>query len=286
MSAAADRAPALGPRVWRVLLGNEWFKTRKRLAFWLTLGFFSFIRFMEHAEDVFSDEEDVFALPAAWSDIFSQDSVLLLIFACIALIMLVSSEFSWRTARQNVIDGLSKAQWFRGKAVLLLVLGLIFLVAHVGIPAALALVETDPAAAAGPLVPGSVVAATGALLLAFLSIGGLALFLSLAIRSAGPAMAAWFFWVVFGEQLGAGLLGRFFEGLQPILRHLPFSAAQQLMAFESFDATARQRMIDAAIEAGRDVPELPDLGVALAVNAGWALLFLGVAYVWFQRRDL
>ncbi|MDX1579567.1 MAG: hypothetical protein R3266_13870, partial [Gemmatimonadota bacterium] len=111
------KAPALGPGIWAVLLRNEWFKTRKRLAFWLTLGFFAFITTMDNGEELF-DDEPTFYLPEAWSSIFSDQSVLLVIFGCIAVIMLAASEFSWRTARQNVIDGLSKTQWFWGKYML------------------------------------------------------------------------------------------------------------------------------------------------------------------------
>ena len=58
--------PALSGRIWGVLLRNEWFKTRKRLAFWLTLGFFSFITFMIHGESYFdarSDPDVNFTLP-------------------------------------------------------------------------------------------------------------------------------------------------------------------------------------------------------------------------------
>ena len=62
--------PVLG--ILGVLLRNEWFKTRKRLAFWLALGFFSFITFMNHAQGFFESDED-FALPQVWGSVFGQD---------------------------------------------------------------------------------------------------------------------------------------------------------------------------------------------------------------------
>lgn len=292
MSAATEarKPPALGAGVWRVLLGNEWFKLRKRTAFWLTLGFFAFIVVMANGEEYYrarNDPERTYALPAAWAEVLGEMGVVLLIFASVALIMLVTSEFSWRTARQNVIDGLSKTQWFRGKTLLLPVLGLVFIAVQVGIGGGFALAGTDLAAATGSLVPVSVLQTIGATLLGFFVVGGLALFIALAVRSSGGAMAIWFFWIAIGEQqIVAGLLGRFFESLRPALRYLPWSNVQRAIAFENYDAPTFQRIVEAAQEAGRRVPEHPDMTAITLVNLGWIALFVGLSYIWFRKRDL
>ncbi len=282
--------PALTAGVWRVLLANEWFKLRKRLAFWLTLGFFAFIMVMGNGEEYYrarNDPERVYALPGAWADILGDMTVVLLIFASVALIMLVSSEFSWRTARQNVIDGLSKTQWFWGKVWLLPVLGVVFLALQLAIGGGFALAGTDLSAAAGPLVPVSVLEASGAILLAFFVVGGLALFISLGVRGAGGAMAVWFFWIAIGEQqIVSGLLGRAFPGLRPTLEYLPWRNVQRSVGFENYDAPTFERIVDAAREAGRTIPVHADVSTITLVNVGWLVLFLGVAFIWFRRRDL
>ena len=67
-------------------------------SFAVTLAFFAFIHVMETADEVLNarSREDVeYGLPGAWTDMFSEDSILLLIFASIAMIMLVSSEFTF-----------------------------------------------------------------------------------------------------------------------------------------------------------------------------------------------
>ena len=96
--ATAGRSyPALGAGVWRVLVRNEWFKARRRLAFLVTYGLFSFITLMEHGGDLRrarTSEDFTYALPRAWSSVFTDDSILILIFASLAVIMLVSSEFT------------------------------------------------------------------------------------------------------------------------------------------------------------------------------------------------
>ena len=199
--------PALGPRVWGVLLRNEWFKARHRVAFIVTLGLFAFIQVMQHWDSALRarrDQDFTFALPEAWGAILGSDSTLLLIFGSIVVIMLASSEFTWRTARQNVIDGLDKTQWYWGKVIMLGIVAVCFLTTQLLIGVSAALIGTDLGAATGPVVPFSALAATFALLLAFANVGGLALLCGLTVRNSGPAMAVWFFWITLGEQLFSG----------------------------------------------------------------------------------
>jgi ABC-type transport system involved in multi-copper enzyme maturation permease subunit len=286
---AARRYPALGPAVWSVLLRNEWFKARHRLAFIVSLALFAFVHVMEYGDNVLRarrDEDYTFALPDAWSAIFGDESVILLIFASIAVVMLASSEFSWRTARQNVIDGLSKTQWFWGKVIMLGIVAVAFLSTKLLIGGGGAALGTDFGSAARPAVPWSAVAATGALLLAFLNVGGLALLCATTIRSSGPAMAVWFFWITLGEQLVPSLLVRVLPSAQPMLGMLPFNASQQILDFWRFDQPTFQRMVERAQAAGETVPELPNMVFWLGLNAGWAILFVTVAYALFRRRDL
>ncbi len=283
---AGSTPPALSRRIGGVLLRNEWFKTRKRAAFWLGLGFFAFITFMNHGQGFFEGEAD-FRLPDVWRDVFGDESVILLIFAGISLIMLASTEFTWRTARQNVIDGLSKTQWFWGKAMLLPIVGLAFVGAQVVIPGVLGLIRTDLGATSGLLIPLSVVQATGGLLLAFLCLGSFGFFLALAIRNTGGAMGIWFLWIFPVEQLILpGLVGQFFPDYGSWLRYLPYNATQGLLDFASYDTPTYERLVAAAREAERAIPELPALAPPLISCAAWTVLSVGVSLVWFRRRDL
>lgn len=282
------RYPALGPGIWTVLLRNEWFKARHRMAFVVTLGMYVFINVMTHGQsayDALQRDDREFGFPDAWAAIFGSDSVLLLIFASIAMIMLTSSEFTWRTSRQNVIDGIGKMQWFWGKVILLVLVGVVFLATKLAVGVSAGLIGTD-FSAGERVVPLSVLAASGALLVAFLNAGGLALLVSLSARAAGPAMALWFFWITMGEQLLPAILGRIAPALQPAFAYLPFAATQQVLSFALFDERRREQVIANAAAAERAAPEFADPMLWTAVNAGWALLFLGVAFVVFRKRDL
>lgn len=283
------RPPAMTAGIWWLLVRNEWFKTRKRLAFWMTLAFFAFVTTMTHGEAFLRarrDPEREFAFPEVWSRVFGDDATFMLVFASIVVVILACSEFSWRTARQNVIDGLSKTQWFWGKTSLLPILGIAFLTIAITIPGVMGILGTDLETATGPVLPMSVFGALGGIALAYSVVAGLAFALGLAIRSTGPAMAAWFFWVLMGEQLFGGLAVRFWPSVEHVVRYLPFSAANRLLGFENYDIAAYRRMVEAAVEAGRDIPQLPDLATTVTVNLGWVAFFMIVSFIWFRRRDL
>ena len=89
------------------LFRNEMLKTFKRLATWVTLGLFSFIVFMNFGDEYLGarkDPERTFALPDAWPKIFGDGAFVGLVFGTVLLILMVAGEFSWRTARQNVVE--------------------------------------------------------------------------------------------------------------------------------------------------------------------------------------
>ena len=81
------------------------------------------------------------------------------IFAAVLVILLVAAEFGWRTARQNVIDGLSKTQWFAAKVLLLPLLTALFLALRVLVGGTLALAGTDLSAGATLFGPAQTVGA-------------------------------------------------------------------------------------------------------------------------------
>ena len=280
--------PALGPGVWLVLLRNEWFKARHRPAFVITLGLFTFIQLMQYgsqAVEARRSPERSFGLPDAWADVLGSGSTVLLIFGCICVIMLVSSEFTWRTARQNVIDGLSKTQWFWGKALMVAIVGACFVAAQIVSGAGAAALGTD-FAAGGALVPGSVWLATAGLVIAFFNLSALALLCSVTIRAAGPAMAVWFFWISLGEQLLPQIVGQVVPSVERLAALLPFQSSQQLLPFWHYDAATYARLVASATEGGNPVPELPNMLLWTALNAGWGVVFVAIAFYAFKRRDL
>jgi ABC-2 type transport system permease protein len=275
--------------ILRVLVKNEILKTVKRLAFWVTYGSFTTImtiNFVQSFMRAQSDPERPFALPDAWAGIIAGDSEVALIFGSVILLLLISSEFSWRTARQNVIDGLSKEQFFLAKLCLIPMIGLLFVVTQTSIGGVLALLGTDLPDATGPLVSRVHLSALSGFALASLGYGSLALFSALAVRNSGPALALWFFYVALIERLLSSALVALNDGLRPIVAFLPINTFNQLIEYFQYDPAALQRAVQRALENNRPVPEIWSMRVLVLTASLWILAIVTGAFLWFRKRDL
>jgi ABC-type transport system involved in multi-copper enzyme maturation permease subunit len=273
-----------------VLVRNEMLKMFKRLAFVVTFGFFTFAIAMNFGEDYFraaGDPERTFALPDAWRSIVTGGSEVALIFGSVILILLLSSEFSWRTARQNVIDGLSKEQFFLGKSLLVPIVGTLFIAMQLAVGGGFALAGTDFAATTEPLIRAVHWSTIGGLFLAFLGYGSLALLVSLGVRNSGPAMAVWFFYVAVGEQMLRGALGRISERLGELARFLPINTFNQLHRYFQHDLAAYREAVLEAVANARRQPAAPwEMDTLLLAWFLWVALFFVGSFFWFRKRDL
>ncbi|MCL7960223.1 MAG: hypothetical protein M8861_08530 [marine benthic group bacterium] len=267
---------------------SEMRKMWKRPATWVTLGLFGLIT----VADLFGeyrrarkDPDDPFFLPDAWSLILGEEVMVGFIFASVLVILLVAAEFSWRTARQNVIDGLSKTQWYWAKVLLVPLLSALFLALRAAIGGSFALAGTDLAAGA-QWFGAAQLAALGGMFVTGLGFASLALFVAVAIRASGPAMAVWFAWFAFGERLVVGGLGALFEGWRPILKWAPIMTFNRLRDYIQYDSEAFRMAAERAVEQERPVPELEALGPAFAGSFLWIAALLVFGWLWYRKRDL
>ena len=270
-----------------ILARNEWFKLRKRLASRVTFGGFAALVGLASGIEFFQargDPDRSFALPGEWSELLSEPVEIAGFFLAILLVLLVASEFSWRTARQNVIDGLSKEQWFWGKALLLPMLALLFLAAVVAIGGGFALAGTDLESIEGSLVATTHLAAAGGGLLRLIGYGSMALAAAMAIRSTGAAMGVWFFYVALGEQLLT--LGLVRLELVDWIRYLPVNVFNALSRSLQWDPVAFGNAIQRAVDRGATPPTIWETDALLLVAGGWIALFVLGSFAWFRQRDL
>lgn len=280
----ARRRPLSG-----VLMRNEALKLGRRPATLVTLGFFALVVTLDNGEAWYAARQSAersFALPEAWTPVITELAQVGLIFGSILLILLVASEFSWRTARQNVIDGLSKEAWFAGKAMLVPMVALLVVGLQLAIGGGFALAGTDLSAAGGLLPDRHQVSALGGVLLAFVGYGSLALTVTLAVRGTGASIGVWFLYVAMVENLlGAGLARLGAWGAEAA-RWLPVQVFNQLASYLQHDPEARRRAARAAAEQGGSVPEAWPWEALLPAAVGWIALLLVVSFVVFRRRDL
>lgn len=280
---ASVRVPGVG-----VLVRNEARKALYRAAFWVSLLAFLGI-FGIMVGDAFyralNNPQAIFRLPESWPNILLELGPLPAVFASVAVILLIGSEFGWRTARQNVIDGLSKDQWFLGKVLMLLMVVGVFLGGQILLGGGLALVHTD-LGSAGSLVTSADVSALAGLAvtcLGYTSLGFLAVFIT---RSSGSGMGLFFLYFALLENvLGAGL-NRVGEWGSEVTPYLPLNVLNDLFPPLQHYPEAREAAIRRALENGRPPPEIMDTGVLMAVGVGWALVFVALAYLVYRPRDL
>lgn len=271
-----------------ILLRNEWFKARKRLASWVTFGAFVLIAGLGFGSNYLQargDADRVYALPGAWPEILGEPIEIASFFAAILLILLVASEFSWRTARQNVIDGLSKEQWFWGKTLFLPIVAVAFMLAVVVLGGGFALAGTDLAALERPLIESIHGAVIGGGLLRLVGYGSLALAAAMAIRSTGAAMGVWFLYVALGEPVLLPLALRRLE-LVEWIRYLPVNVFNATSNYLQWDPVAFGDAIQRAIDRGAAPPQIWETGSLLVVAGGWIGFFLIGSFLWFRGRDL
>lgn len=270
-----------------ILLRNEWFKARKRLASWVTFGGFAVIAGLGFGSSYWrarGDPDRAFALPGAWREILAEPVEIASFFAAILLVLLVASEFSWRTARQNVIDGLSKEQWFWGKTLLLPLVALVFMGAVLAIGGGFALAGTHFGSLERPLIDVTHVTVIGGGLLRMVGYGSLALAAAMAIRSTGATMGVWFFYVALGERLLSLALIRL-ERIEWI-RYLPVNVFNATSNYMQWDRVAFGNAVERAADRGGRPLQLWETETLLLVAAGWIALFVIGSFLWFRRRDL
>ena len=270
-----------------VLLKNEALKARKRTAFWMTLIACSALLTIQFGGSYYGATHGgtPFALPDAWGPILG-GAGLPMFFAAVILLLMVTGEFQWRTARQNVIDGLSKEQWFLGKALLIPVLSLLYLGVHLLIGGGFAVAGTDFAGVTGPLIHAKHWSQLGGAALAIVGFTSLALFVGLAVRSPGSAMAVWLFYVAILERLLGSALVQWSDRFKPIVRALPVTVFTELLNNLEHDPAALQRAVDRAHALHRPPPEVWGAGPLSFIAIAWIAVLIGGAYMWFRRRDL
>jgi len=284
------------------LFAIEFIKTSRAVSFWVSLGIFalfsSFVLwFSFHGTTVVNGEEiSKMLLPRDWGRLLSQFKGLQIIFVPISLILLTASEFTFKTARQNVIDGLSKESFLTSKLLTTLTLTLLYLLLTLvlGMLFNLGATQKESAETASAFITSKELFLFAAYLLALLGYALLGLFFAFLTRSAGSAIAFYILYLVL-EGLAGGLL-QFSSTLKPIVKFFPTKVFDDLVNSYRFDAESLaqfQSQLKQAEEMGQTIPDtiyaqLPqfETEVAFLITALYIALIGGATYLLFKQRDL
>lgn len=267
----------------RMLLRGEWFKASRRLAFVavtvLVAGVAAVMNAGAWYEGRHSDKP--FAFPSAWATILGQPAQMSSLFCVVLVIMLIASEFQWRTARQNVIDGLSKDEWFVSKMMLTVGLCLFYILVliAVGIPfAAVSKFETFVQAGDFKIVFGATVGMIGFTSIAFM--------LALIVRSAGAALGVFLLILSMVESVVMLLVLKFHKAWLPKTGFLPIRLFGRMLEPHQWDPALVARAAEASRHAGNDLPAQPGMTLITAVGLAYIVAFFGIAYWNYSKRDL
>lgn len=268
-------------RLLRVLVRIEALKAVKRPAFWVTTGVF--VAFTTLANFAPGGNSPPPAFPEAWRGMIEPAINLGPVFLAALMILLFAAEFRWRTARQNVIDGLGKEQFYWGKVLLLASLAALFLVTSmvIGVLKVIPNLGEGGGAFVEPMDLNYMLGFVVALLLW----GTAGLMVSALVRAAGAGLGLLFLYFIC-EQIVTGLLSARWRALERILDFLPASLFQTIADATLYYPAVLARTNLARAERGQDPLVYPDLWIPLVAAAGYMVLFLVLAYANMRRRDL
>lgn len=268
------------------LLTVEWIKIRKRSVFWVVvvahatiLGVvFGGMQYMHHLKP----KSSPFSLPDDWASLISTGAQVGMLMLFIGISLLTGSEATWRTQRQNVIDGLSRGQYFMAKILVVLLIALILWVdiTLVGLIAAPfggkgALSMPVFSALAQRMLPNA--------LLYFLAIGTTAFMFGMIASSSGAALGLLFAFIIISPILTGVMMGQ--GGAWPsIARFMPLGVFDNLVARMSYDPAMLAQYTQMAQKMSRPLPL--SLNTSILVTAIYIAAFLGITWLAFRSRDL
>ena len=274
-------------KIVRVLLRIERLKAVKRRAFWVVVAAFSVFTVLpviERIRNAHSNSNAVFALPESWPVILGTPAGIGPLFIGALMILLVAQEFSWRTARQNVIDGLSKERFFTGKVLLLAGLVLLFTATPVLIGVGGTILS--PGGGDPGFIRSNDFGYMGGLALGMLLFGSAGLMLSVHLRSAGAALGILFLYLFVEEGVARLMLGTGRESLRSVAEVLPFNVVEDLGDDLVHYPEVLAEVNAERAEGGLAPLEFLDVEVLAAAALAYSAFFLGLSLLNMRRRDL
>ncbi len=270
------------------LLKIEWLKVKNYKAFWILLGLFVLsvygVNYITHEVQVSTTTQvqsqvpaqagdmaravigSPFQFPDVWQTVSYLSSYLLFL-PGLLIIMLVTNEFTFRTHRQNVIDGLSRTQYIYTKMAVVAVVAaastiLIFIVAFL-----FGLVEPNST------LSFSKVEYVGYFFIQAISYLGIALLFSVLFKRAILAVGLYFMYIFILENMLAALINRYV--VKGVGYFLPLESTDCLIPFPFF------RTVTSSLNR-----PLPAAGYLLIAAVIYGAVYFYVCKTKFERENL
>lgn len=275
------------------LTSIELLKTRKRFGFWMAMLFFFGFFIINLGSGLYDHVRRGVAgtpLPQSWPGILNLAGSLGMLVILVTVILLTASEKTWRTQRQNVIDGLSRTQFFTAKVITMVVVVAVLWIGVLALTTGFALVERIGETGELPLARATDVRLMAGLLLNLGFVGAMALFFGIVTGSSGAGLALAFLFL-FSQSPIAMLMAREGGAWETAAAFLPIQVLQALTHPATYDAEALAQMAERMRqmqEAGSSLSMPRGLNAVEAVGSAavYMATFLGTAWFIVRRRDL
>ena len=238
------------------LFYTEWLKIKNYRAFWWVMGItaltypginYIFLRVYREITQEKNEGAAVlkwlmgnpFAFPESWRTVGFFSSIFVFIPA-IVIIMLITNEFSFKTCRQNIIDGWSRNQFMKAKLADVIILSGIITVLYAIVAFIIGLVSTDSAIADKWKLSYYV----GLFALQSFSQLSIAFMVGLLVRRAFISLAIFVFYFLIAEPIMAGYSR---VKLNDIGRFLPLETSDRLLPMPAFMARIDQESYNNAL---------------------------------------
>ncbi len=231
------------------LLKIEWMKVKNYRTFWILSILFLVSLFgvnyialfiQNHAVEKVTDANgkmvvnaligNEFTFPDVWQTV-AWTSGLLLFIPGLLIIISITNEFSFKTHRQNIIDGLSRTQFILVKMLLALIVSIVSTLAVFVIAFLFGISQS------GSCISFDKVENIAYFFVQALSYTSLALLFGLLFKRSGIAIGVFFLYVIVLEHMLQGFLDTY---LPPIGNYLPLSSGNGLISFPFLRKVANQ----------------------------------------------
>jgi ABC-2 type transport system permease protein len=257
------------------LLRIEAIKVRRRSAFTLAVFIFTgfFVVMLAGMAYAVAQEKMHVRLPGSWNEMHEMIAQTAVFFSWITVVNLIAPEYAWRTSRQNVIDGLSRDQWFTAKLILVPLISLLFwaIAMVLVVPVMSVLAESKQ-----PFMSAGQAMSFAMLLLTAIGFSTFGLFASFLTRHTAGAIAAVFGWMTLGEGLVQLVLFRMGEQYLKYASYLPVKAVAEISDPSRWAPETVRRVATSSIPTGTLLPVVL-LYIVAFTAASWALV---------RRQDL